>query len=211
MYNQYIVLYPSANNEPALRKLLDERVRPANAAGVPHALTRRMFSADQALTVVIRHEDLSEVEKYQERNEADPAYLKFRDEVQAVLGYAGANTMYREIVAANTTGSMPYLWRMFFQPELGKGPDLLKLLEARAADNNSRGVPCGLFERVVAGGSPTYMLTFLFPNMDAYQNRIENQPSDAGYAAFNAKLNEFIATPPDQYLSRVAVPFPSAA
>lgn len=208
MYNQYIVLFPVARKGPELRTLLMERVKAANAAGTPHALTTRMFSSDSALTVVIRHPDLTAVESYQDKNEADPAFQQFRDDVTSVIGHPSTNTMYREITAPDNPRGTVYISRIFFRPILGKGPELSKLLEERALDNNSRGVPAGLLERVVAAGGPTYMMTFHFPNLEAFQNRTENQPADPGFAAFNAKLNQLIELAPEQVLSRVIVGFP---
>jgi hypothetical protein len=98
-YVYRVTRYPALGKAPALRALLEERVKAMQAKGGFYALASQMFSTEGPVYVTnIGYQDLSGLEKTLHGNQQDAAFQSFAEKAQALMGRPGKTELFEVVV-----------------------------------------------------------------------------------------------------------------
>ena len=92
-------LYPAIGKGPAVRGLLEDRVKALQGRGFLYGLQAKMFSEDGPVFAAgIGFEDLTALETYLQNNRRDPEFQAFNEKIQPLLGRPIKSELYQVLV-----------------------------------------------------------------------------------------------------------------
>ena len=211
MYFRLVNHYPAMSQANNLRSLLEERVRGENSSGASRsALLLELLGSEPMLTQAVQHEDFAAWEAHTARIGRDENFQAIALKMQPTMSRAQTQELHNVVFRETSNKAANYLWAPSFLPAPGKGPELTRLLEARARTAIGRGAAtASLLTRLYGpADAATIMTAYTFPDLaalEAFQKGIQTMPEAPGFAA----ALQALAQPQGARLFRVLVPFPS--
>ena len=208
MYTVRITHHPATGKAQQLRQVVEERVKAANAAGVPHSLAQQMY-APPTLVTSIRHDSLAALEAYGERNAGDPAYRAAVAKITECIDGPLSSELYQVIVPAQPTGSVNYSLRIRYFSVPGKNGELRQALEERANLPRAGAVGVGLTSQVAPSEGFNFVVNVLFSSLGGLGEFADANRMDPSLLSFQAQTASLLARPVTQDLYRILMPFPA--
>jgi hypothetical protein len=202
-------VYPALGKEAEVRAQASDWVKHWQERGRDIALSAQIYGSEgSVLVVTTRADDLAEIERLRQDEEADADDQAREASLFALLRAPVQRALFESIIAIPVVGPPPgIIRRVSCYPALGKERQMRSILEAHVTTSQQAGLRWGLFTRIYSSDGPVLEATTL----DASLTDLDRVRRERGQinAVAAAAVGEWSRAPMQQRLFEAVVPFAS--